>query len=175
MTTAIPQDIHAEGQAAVHAISRTALTFRLSGETFAIEVERVQEVIDPLPMTRVPRSDPFVPCLINVRGAIVPVLDVHHRLGMQAPPADVSSRLVVVEIPIDGENTKVALMVDEVSEVVQLDLSSVQDIPALGARWPGEVIRGLVLRGDDLIVLLNSETLFSPPTRVENALNAKGK
>lgn len=159
------------GPGATAAAPSLVLTFTLNGETFALDVGRVHEIIDPLPMTRVPRADPFVPSLINVRGAIVPVVDVQTRLGMRRGTDERATRLVVIEVTVEDEPTKVALIVDGVNEVIEIDGASIEEIPELGARWPGEFIRGIALRGDELIVLLNTETLFRPRRGQVRALN----
>lgn len=138
------------------------LTFALHGEVFALDVARVHEVIDPLPMTRVPRADPFVPSLINVRGAIVPVVDVQTRLGMRPRADDAATRLVVLEVAIDEEPTKVAMIVDGVNEVVEVEAAAIEEIPELGSRWPAEFIRGVAALGETLVVLLDAGTLFRP-------------
>lgn len=151
--------------------SSLVLTFSLQGETFALDVARVHEIIDPLPMTRVPRADPFVPCLINVRGAIVPVVDVQTRLGMRRAADEKAMRLVVIEVPSDDEATKVAMIVDGVNEVIEIDGSAIAEIPELGSRWPADFIRGIALRGDELVVLLNTETLFRPRRSPARTLN----
>ena len=146
------------------------LTFILNGETFGLEVERVHEIIDPLPMTRVPCADAFVSSLINVRGGIVPVVDVQTRLGLRRRADAGSSRLVVIEISLEEETTRVALIVDGVNEVVEIDPSTVEQIPELGARWPSEFIRGIAMRGEELVVLLDPETLFRPHRPTVRAL-----
>lgn len=147
------------------------LTFRLNGETFAIDVERVHEIIDPLPVTRVPRADPFVPSLINVRGAIVPVVDVRGRLGMRAADDGCERRFVVIETMVDDSSTRLALVVDGVSEVVEIADGAIEEIPELGARWPTEFIRGIAMRGEELVVLLNTQTLFRPGRTAARAIN----
>lgn len=163
--------MHASPQIGGRGAESLVLTFTLQGETFALDVARVHEIIDPLPMTRVPRADAFVPSLINVRGAIVPVVDVQTRLGMRRSADERAMRLVVIEVPIDDEPTKVAMIVDGVNEVIEIDSATIEEVPELGSRWPAEFLRGIALKGEDLVVLLNTETLFRPrrsPARIPN-------
>lgn len=141
----------------------TILTFRLMGEIFALAVERVHEIIDPLPITLVPRTDPFVPGLVNVRGSVVPVADLRHRLGM--PPADATedSRMVVLDVLIEETATKVALLADAVDQVSEIDCSRIEPVPEIGMRLPPRFLAGVAKRDGDLIILLRVETVFEPP------------
>src|SRR6516165_992744 len=83
----------------------TALTLRLQDEVFAIEAESVREILDVVPITEVPNARPFVGGLINVRGRIVPLADLRVMFGMDRPPPDVNTRIVVIEVDLDGEPT----------------------------------------------------------------------
>lgn len=138
------------------------LTFKLQGETFAVEVDQVQEIIDPLPMTRVPNAQPFCPGLINVRGAVVPIVDLQYRLGMPPRAASPDTRIVVLETRIDDDPIKVALIADSVSEVIEVDLSTIEPVPELGTRWPVQYLSGVAKMGERLVILLNAETVFRP-------------
>lgn len=142
------------------ATSRTYLTMRLDGEGFALGVDGVQEIIDPLPMVRVPRAGRVVPGLINVRGSVVPVFDLRERLGM--PPAErtVDSRMVVLESTVDGEPTKLAIEADAVEKVTEISPDRVEPVPEIGIAWPPAFLDGVAKLEDRLIILLRSETLF---------------
>lgn len=139
-----------------------ALTFELQGEVFAVEVAHVHEVIDPLPLTLVPNADPFAPGLINARGAVVPVLDLQHRLGTMRHGETADTRFVVLETVIGEDRTKFAMIADRVYEVVELDERAIQSAPELGMKWPPDFIRGIVQRNGDLVILLNTDTVFRP-------------
>lgn len=139
-----------------------ALTFELHDEVFAVEIAHVHEVIDPLPVTQVPNADPFAPGLINARGAIVPVLDLQHRLGMKPKPQSSETRFVVLETVIGEDRTKFAVVADRVHEVVEFEEWSIQPAPELGMQWPSEFIRGFVQRSNALVILLNTDTAFRP-------------
>ena len=100
------------------------LIFRLSGEVFAISVSRVHEILDPIPMTEVPNASIFAPALVNVRGAIVPLIDIRQRLRMPPERPSNSTRMVVLELPVTGVPTRLAIMTDAVEEVVEADMSA---------------------------------------------------
>lgn len=138
------------------------LIFRLSGEAFAISVSWVHEILDPIPMTTVPNAAAYVPALVNVRGAIVPLIDIRHRLRMPPVTPGPASRLVVLELPVAGVPTRLAIMTDAVEEVTETGLEALEPVPDLGARWPEHYVRGVVRIGDDLAILLETENLFCP-------------
>ena len=138
-----------------------ALTFSLEGETFALPVEHVSEIIDPLPVTRAPNADPFAPGLINVRGTIAPFVDLRQRLGMSPVATDEKSRVLVLDLTVGGEATKVAALADEVDDIFETQLSDLEAVPELGVRWPTEFIRGVAHKNGALVIMLDVETTFA--------------
>src|SRR6056297_403074 len=83
------------------------LLFSLSGETFGITVSSVSEILDPIPRTEVPNADDFAAAVVNVRGAIVPLIDIRRRLRIRVASKAGDSRIVVLDVPIDGTQTKI--------------------------------------------------------------------
>ena len=142
--------------------TRMVMTFEMQSEVFAIDVANVHEVIDPLPLTPVPNADAFATGLVNVRGAVVPVLNLQHRLGMPTRNTSADTRFVVLEADIGDGPTKFAVIADSVDEVVELPVDAIQPIPELGMKWPPEYIEGVAQREEQLIILLNQETAFRP-------------
>ncbi len=163
---AMEQDTGAEA-ATLASNTFMALTFDLDGERFAISVKNVQEVIDPLEMTLVPNADPFAPGLINVRGAVVPVLNLQHRLGIRKSETTADTRFVVIEANIEDDRTNFAIIADSVHEVFEVDENRIHPAPALGMKWPSEFIIGINQRGDDMIIFLDTEELFRPFTQTQ--------
>jgi len=143
--------------------SEMALTFSLEGETFAIPVAHVGEIIDPLPVTRAPCADPFAPGLVNVRGAIAPFVDLRQRLGMSPAIVGESSRVLVLDLVVAGEATKVAMLADDVDDITETPMADLEPVPELGVRWPIHLIRGVAKKNDALVIVLDVETAFSPP------------
>lgn len=142
--------------------TRMVMTFELQSEVFAIDVANVHEVIDPLPLTPVPNSGSFAPGLVNVRGAVVPVLNLQHRLGMPEHEQSQDTRFVVLEADTGDGPAKFAVIADSVDEVVELPADAIQPIPELGLRWPTELIEGVAQLDERLIILLNQQTAFRP-------------
>ena len=139
-----------------------ALTFSLQGETFAIPVAHVNEIIDPLPITRVPNADTFAPGLINVRGSIAPLVDMRSRLGMPPSEPGETSRVLVLDLMLDGEATRVAMMADSVDDIAETSIADLEAVPELGVRWPTEYLKGVAKRDGKLVILLDVETAFAP-------------
>lgn len=144
---------------------QTLLIFGLAGESFALPVSAIHEVIDPLPVTRVPNAPPHAPGLINVRGIVTPLVDVRLRLHIPQPAHSATRRLgriIVLELPVGGVMTRVAIRADVVQEVIELRSSQLEILPDLGARWPAQFVRGVARHDGTLVVLLEPETLFAP-------------
>jgi len=138
-----------------------ALTLRLQDEIFAVEAESVREILDVVPITEVPNARIFVGGLINVRGRVVPLADLRVMFGMERPPADVNTRIVVVEVDLDGEPTIVAILADRVHDVTEIETATIQDAPRVGMRWRPEYIRGIGKRGDDFIIIPDMGKIFT--------------
>ena len=148
--------------AAAMPVRMTLVSFRLTGELFALPVERVQEILDPLPVTRVPRTDPFAPGLVNVRGSVVPVVDLHHRLGLPASGRTAESRLVVLDVEIAETPTKLAFLADAVEQVIEMEGAAIEPVPEIGLRVAARFLAGIAKRAGDLVILLRPETVFEP-------------
>lgn len=138
------------------------LVFRLEGESFAVTVDHVQEILDPQVPTRVPNADPVAPGLINVRGVVVPVLDIRRRLGLPVAGPLETTRMIVIDHKIEGATCRIAFTADAVEEVREADLHGLEKVPDLGASWPQVHLRGALRLGEDLVIVLDTQTLFSP-------------
>lgn len=141
---------------------RILLTFRLHEETLALDVARVHEIIDPLPRTRVPCAERFAPGLINVRGSVVPVLDLGRRLGLAAAGRTRDSRMIVLDVPLGDECVKVAIEADAVDQVAEVAGTEIEPVPEIGIEWPPDYFEGVARRGGALVMLLRAETVLAP-------------
>jgi purine-binding chemotaxis protein CheW len=144
------------------------LTLEIEGELFAVEAKHVREILDLVPITEVPHSQPFVSGLINVRGKVVPLADLRIRFGMQQKPSTVHSRIIVLEIDIDGEPLIAGIRADKVYEVTELEASALQETPKVGLRWRPEFISCIGKRGEDFIVVLDIERIFATGANPSN-------
>ncbi|ARO25592.1 chemotaxis protein CheW [Rhizobium sp. S9] len=147
------------------------LTFDLNGETFALEAAIVQEILDLLPETAVPGSQPFVASVINFRGKVIPLADLRLAFGMEAAEATIDSRFIVIEIDLQGEPTLVGLRTDKVNEVTTLAKTASEAPPSVGMRWRADYINCLVKRGGEFIILPNLQAIFSSRHDAAGAVN----
>jgi purine-binding chemotaxis protein CheW len=137
------------------------LSLTLDGQLFAIDAGCVLEILDMIPVTEVPASSPFANGLINVRGKVVPLADLRHKLGMTKPPPTIDTRIVVIEVDLDGDLTTVGMIADKVHEVTDIPYANIEATPRIGLAWPPEFIRCFGKRRDDFLIVLDIERIFS--------------
>jgi purine-binding chemotaxis protein CheW len=129
------------------------LTLGIGGETFAIEAAAVREILDLVPVTEVPGARDFVGGVINVRGRIVPLADLRLRFGMEPTEPTADTRIIVLELELDGEAMPVGILADRVHEVTRIAPAALEQAPRIGMRWRPDFIRGIGMHGDRLVVL----------------------
>ena len=136
------------------------LMLGIGDETLAIETRAVREIIDPVPATPVAGARSFVPALVNVRGNIIPLANLHVRFGL--PRAEVTSdtRIVVIETEVEEDAVTVGVLADRVHEVTTLPTSAIQQTARLGPGWRPELIRHVAKWKDDVVVVPDLEALF---------------
>lgn len=140
--------------------SMKALTLRLQDELFAIEAGSVREILDVVPITEVPNASPFVSGLINVRGRVVPLADLRVTFGMDRPEPDQDTRIVVMEIDIDGEPTVAGILADKVHDVTDIEAASIEEAPKVGMRWRPDYVRGIGKRNGGFIIIPDLVRIF---------------
>jgi purine-binding chemotaxis protein CheW len=137
------------------------LTFKLEDEMFSVEVSQVREILDFTPITKIPRTPDFVRGVINVRGSVVPVVDMRLKFGMMGGDTTVNTRIIVMEINQDGETTVLGALADSVHDVIELEADQIEDPPRIGSRWRTEFIRGIGKRDGIFIIILDVDRVFS--------------
>ena len=143
------------------------VTLGLQGEIFALEATHVREILDLAPITEVPNGPPFVSGLINVRGKVVPLADLRLKFGMEQTAPTIDTRIVVIEIDLDGDPTTVGILADKVYEVTEVAGAALEETPRIGMKWRPDFIRCIGKRGTDFIVVLDIERIFSTQTQAE--------
>ena len=133
------------------------VSFVIEGEEFGIDILQVQEIIRPMQITRVPNAPAFVEGVINLRGKIVPVIDLRKRFGLRARARDKDTRIVVVELV---ENV-VGFMMDAVREVIRVDPSVIEPPPDLAIGIDAQYIKGVAKLEDRLLILLELEEVLT--------------
>jgi purine-binding chemotaxis protein CheW len=137
------------------------LTFTLNNEVFGIATGRVLEVLDYTDITPVPQTPEFMCGVINLRGSIVPVVDMHRKFGLPASERTVNSCIIIVSATVDGEQTSIGAVADSVREVLDLDPTTIEETPRMGTRLNTDFIRGVGKHNEEFILLLNIDTIFS--------------
>ena len=137
------------------------LTFRLSDEIYALEITKVREVLDDIKITKVPQTPDFVKGIINLRGGVVPVVDLRLKFGMEETEQTVDTCIIIVEISIDGDISMLGALADKVQEVVELDSSEIMAPPKIGLRLNTDFIQGMGKQNDEFIIILDIEKVFS--------------
>jgi len=139
------------------------LAFLLAGETYAIELVRIREIIEHVPITRVPGMPPIVLGVINLRGRVVPVVDLAVKMGLGPRTLSRWTCFVIVEAVLEGERTALGLLADAVSEVLDLGPDDLEPPPAFGPRMPVDYLRGMGRQAQRFILLLDLDRLLSTP------------
>ncbi|MGJ4999341.1 chemotaxis protein CheW [Bradyrhizobium sp. HKCCYLS3077] len=133
----------------------------LGEEKFALDAGLVREIIDPVPETKVAGAKAYVPSLINVRGNVIPLADLRIRFGMPPTEHSVDSRIVVIELMLDGEPVLVGVTADKVYEVTEISQTDVQQTPRVGMHWKPEFIRFITKWREEFVIVPNMERILN--------------
>jgi purine-binding chemotaxis protein CheW len=137
------------------------LTFTLDEEVFALDIGKVREVLDYSTVTRVPRTPEFMCGVINLRGTVVPVVDMRLRFGMSATVKGVNTCIIIVEVKVDEETTVLGALADSVQEVLDFEPEQIEPAPRIGTRLNIEFIRGMGKRDEGFVMILDVDRVFS--------------
>ena len=137
------------------------LTFKLEDEIFALDISKVREVLDFTTVTKVPRTPEFMRGVINLRGNVVPVVDMRLKFGMSKTEKTVNTCIIIVEVSVEGEATVLGALADSVQEVIDLEPEQIEPAPKIGTRLRTEFIKGMGKRDDHFIIILDIDKVFS--------------
>ena len=146
-----------DSQAGHSARSSSYVTFSLAGETYAIDVLQVQEVLKLTEIAPVPGVPDYILGIINLRGDVVTVIDARRRMQLPVREPDDASRIVIIDV----DNQNIGILVDSVAEVVQISPDSVDPAPAVGNDQTSRFILGVTSKGDNLTILIDLNKLLS--------------
>jgi purine-binding chemotaxis protein CheW len=141
--------------------TRQYLTFKLGNEVFATDVAKVREVLDLTPITAIPRTPDFMAGVINLRGSVVPVVDLRQCFGMSKTENTRNTCIVVVEVLLDSESIVIGALADSVEEVIDLEPEQIEPAPRIGAHIRTDFIRGMGKRDTQFIMILDIDRVFS--------------
>jgi len=137
------------------------LTFSLGGEVLAAEIRLVKEILQYSSITEVPLTPPEIRGVLNLRGAVVPVIDLAVRFGRPATPVDKRTCIVILETVENERSTVMGIMVDHVSEVIELAPADIEPPPAFGNTLRPDFIRGVGKIGGKFVLILEMERILS--------------
>ena len=137
------------------------LTFRLGDEIFALEIFKVREVLEYRSVTAVPRTPPFMKGVINLRGSVVPVVDLHTKFGTGATEKTADTCIIIAEVDFDGETMQLGALADSVEEVFDMDSGQIEPPPRMGTHLDVDFIRGMGKKGEEFVIILDVDRVFS--------------
>jgi purine-binding chemotaxis protein CheW len=139
--------------------ARQMLTFRLGEETYGLDILRVKEIRGWSPVTRIPQSPPQVLGVLNLRGAIVPIIDLRLRFALASAEFTPVTVIIVISVNTADGTKECGLVVDSVSDVVDLDESALRPAPSLGGNVRSDYIENLATVDSGMLILLNADEL----------------
>ena len=137
------------------------LTFKLAEEIFAFDVAKVREILELTSITKVPQTPEFMRGVINLRGSVVPVIDLRLNFGMQCTEQTVNTCIIVVEVNLAGEILVLGVLADSVQEVVEMEPDHIEPPPQLGTKLNTEFIKGMGKVENDFVMILDIDKVFS--------------
>ncbi|MCK4509194.1 MAG: chemotaxis protein CheW [Desulfuromonadales bacterium] len=141
--------------------SQQYVTFSLGEELFGVEVTRAREILSLTPVTKVPQTPDYLLGVINLRGQVVPVVDMRLKLGLPAGAETEDTCIIVVEVQVDGEAIIVGALADAVREVMEIRSDQIEPPPRLGTRLNTEFINGMGKVDEQFMILLNIDRIFN--------------
>ncbi len=147
----------------VDTITATAqyLTFKLREEVFALEISKVREVLEYTTVTKVPRTPDFMSGVINLRGNVVPVIDLNLKLGMPQTEKTINTCIIIVEISIPNNIIVVGALADSVQEVIEIEPENIEPVPKIGTNLNIEFLKGMGKKDDVFIMILDIDKVFT--------------
>jgi purine-binding chemotaxis protein CheW len=137
------------------------LTFKLDEEVFALDISKVREVLEYTAVTKVPQTPEFMKGVINLRGHVVPVVDLRLKFGMQEAEKTVNTCIIIVEVSVDKDTAVLGALADSVQEVLELEPDQIEPAPKIGTRLKTDFIKGMGKRDEQFIMILDIDKVFS--------------
>ncbi|MCK4664309.1 MAG: chemotaxis protein CheW [Bacteroidales bacterium] len=158
--------------------SDSFLSFKLGDELFSANVAKVLNILEWVKITKVPKSPEYMKGVINLRGNVLPVIDMKLKFGMEVTQQTSDTCILVLDIDIDNESIQVGAIVDSVQEVLELTEDKILPPPSIGSKYKSEFIYGVAKSADEFIMLLDMDKVFSIDELIslkETSANTKKK
>ena len=141
--------------------TRQYLTFKLAEEIFAVDVAKVREILEFTSITKVPQTPDFMRGVINLRGSVVPVMDMRLKFGMPVTEKTVNTCIIVVEVNHGGETIIIGALADSVQEVFELEPEQIEPAPRIGTKLNTDFILGMGKHDGQFIMILDIDRTFT--------------
>ena len=136
---------------------KKVIVFSLNGETYGVPVEQVISIEKPLEITRVPNTKPFIKGVMNLRGVILPVVDLLKKFEIGQSVIEEATRLAIVEV----DDIRVALIIDSAKDVVDIDSEKIDPVPDIAGGVHAKYLHGVAKLSSELLILLNLENILN--------------
>lgn len=137
------------------------LTFEIGDEHYAVEVMGVREVLEIGNLTRIPKMPDYMRGVINLRGSVVPVVDLRMKFGMTQTESTLDTRIIVLEVTVMNDEIVIGALADKVNEVIEISRDQIEAAPKIGTRLKNEMIKGVGKRENQFVIILDVEKIFS--------------
>jgi purine-binding chemotaxis protein CheW len=137
------------------------LTFKLGNEFFAANVSKVLNILEMTKVTKVPKAPSYMKGVINLRGAVLPLVDTRIKFDMPETEYTTNTCILVLDITLNNESVHVGALVDSVQEVLEIDDANIQPPPSIGTKYKSEFIEGVAKVEEEFIMILNMDLIFS--------------
>lgn len=136
-------------------------TFKLDQEIYALDITQVREVLDFSEITKVPRMPEFMRGVINLRGGVVPVVDLRLKFGMTKTVKTVDTCVIIIDLTIEDETTLLGVLADSVQEVMTMEPDQISAPPKIGTRLDTEFIKGMGEKNEKFVIIIDIDKVFS--------------
>ena len=143
------------------------LTFKVGGENFAANVNKVLNILELSPITKVPQAPEFMLGVTNLRGSVLPVIDSRIKFGMPVTEFTKNTFIIVLELMIEGEMIQIGALVDSVNEVLEIENDEILPPPSVGSKYKTDFISGVINVNDTFVMVLDIDKVFSTEELVE--------
>ncbi|MDD2852304.1 MAG: chemotaxis protein CheW [Desulfuromonadaceae bacterium] len=137
------------------------LTFKLDEEVFALDVAKVREILEYTTVTKVPQTPDFMRGVINLRGSVVPVIDLRLKFGMTATEQSINTCIIVAEVDMEGETILLGVLADSVQEVNEMEPAQIEAAPHIGTRLNTDFIKGMGKQDGNFVMILDIDKVFN--------------
>jgi purine-binding chemotaxis protein CheW len=137
------------------------LTFKLDEEVFALDVAKVREILEESSITKVPQTPDFMRGVINLRGSVVPVIDLRLKFGMSRTEKTVNTCIIVVEVQLEEEAIVLGALADSVQEVIEMESGQIKAAPHIGTHLKTEFLKGMGKYNENFVMILDIDKVFS--------------